>query len=71
MTARRDRCFVCGGGPHEPTDLHSFWSEADAWAEAVEHDRKVIAAGGPAYPSMSATETLDPREAASVASERV
>lgn len=57
-----DRCFICSGAEHAPTD-HDFWSTREALAEATEHDRRVIAAGGPIYPSMSAVETLDPREA--------
>ena len=55
-------CFVCGSGPHEPTDLHRYWSNAEAAAEAADQDRR-IAAGGPFWPSMTDVETLDPREA--------
>lgn len=51
-------CFICGGAPHEPYALHTFWSEADAWREALSGRT-----GGP-LPSMTTTETLDPREAA-------
>ena len=58
-----DRCFICGGAEHAPTELHSFWSTRDALGEAAEYDRRAAAAGGPIYPSMSAVETLDPREA--------
>ena len=58
-----DRCFICGGAEHAPTELHEFWSTRDALGEAAEHDRRVIAAGGPIYPSMTAAETLNPREA--------
>lgn len=56
-------CYVCGGGPHADTDLHRYWSNAAADAEFAEHDRMVAAAGGPTYPSMTAVETVDPREA--------
>jgi hypothetical protein len=56
-------CFICGGGPHEPTELHRYWSNAEAEAEAAEIDRKAAAGGGPLWPSMTDVETLDPREA--------
>ncbi|WP_091232514.1 hypothetical protein [Microbacterium sp. 3J1] len=60
-------CFICGRAPHEPLSdedgTHAYWSNADADAEAAEHDRQVVAAGGPTYPSMTDVETLDPREA--------
>ncbi len=52
-------CFVCGYGPHGPLELHSFWSVADARREADEYDARAAVA----YPSMTAAETLDPREA--------
>lgn len=52
-------CFICGGGEHAPTELHSFWSTEDAMREAVEHDRR----SSTPLPSMTAVETLDPREA--------
>jgi len=64
--ARREpttACFVCGGEPHEPTELHRYWSNAEAEAEAAEIDRRVAAAGGALWPSMTDVETLDPREA--------
>lgn len=28
-----EKCYVCGYGPHAPTDLHRYWSETDAAAE--------------------------------------
>ena len=58
-----DRCFICGGEEHEPRELHTFWSTRDAFAEAEEYDRRAAAAGTPSIPSMTAVETLDPREA--------
>jgi len=54
-----DRCFVCGGEEHAPTELHAFWSTRDAMAEAARADARTVAP----LPSMSAAETLDPREA--------
>ena len=36
-------CFVCGSGPHDPTPLHSYWSNADATREATEHDARTTA----------------------------
>lgn len=49
-------CYVCGGQKHEPTELHAFWSITDA-------AREFAAMPGGTYPSMTAVETLDPREA--------
>ena len=49
-------CYVCGGPEHAPYELHRFWSIADARREFYGQP------SGPA-PSMSAVETLDPREA--------
>lgn len=49
-------CFVCGLGPHEPTDLHSYCSMSEASAYFA---RQPV--GG--LPSMTFAETLDPREA--------
>lgn len=49
-------CYICGLSEHPPTDLHSFWSNAEA-------DRFFAAAPEGPSPSMTATETLDPREA--------
>lgn len=58
-------CFICGAAEdaHTPAGEHAYWATRDALAEADEYDRKVVAAGGARYPSMSAVETLDPREA--------
>lgn len=69
-------CHVCGRpeADHEPritrsgsaTGLgHPFWSNADADAAAAEHDRRMIAAGGPLYSSGART-----AEAHYVATER-
>ena len=58
-----DRCFICGGEEHAPRELHAFWSTRDAMGEAAEYDRRAAAAGTVTTPSMSAVETLDPREA--------
>lgn len=33
-----ERCFLCGGEEHEPTDEHKFWSNAAAMAEARSRD---------------------------------
>lgn len=58
-----DLCFICGGPEHAPFELHSFWSTRDALGEAEEWDREAAKAGAASVPSMSAAETLDPREA--------
>lgn len=58
-----DRCFICGDEEHEPRELHVFWSRRDALGEAAEYDRRAAQAGAVSTPSMSAVETLDPREA--------
>lgn len=43
-------CFICDGAKAGHGDAgHTFWSTADARAEAREHDRRVLAAGGPVY----------------------
>lgn len=52
-------CFICGGAPHAPYASHEFWSVDAAFAEAHAYDARAQAA----QPSMSAVETLDPREA--------
>lgn len=49
-------CYVCGSPEHAPTELHRFWPIADARREFAAEP------SGP-FPSMSAAETLDPREA--------
>lgn len=49
-------CYVCGGGEHPPAELHTYWPNADA---ARYFDRQPAGA----LPSMTAAETLDPREA--------
>lgn len=49
-------CYICGGGEHPPTELHSFWSNADAARHFAAIPEGVL-------PSMTAVETLDPREA--------
>lgn len=36
---RPENCHVCGGPEHDDT-AHRFWSNADAMAEAAEHDRR-------------------------------
>lgn len=28
-------CWICGYGPHEPTDLHVYTTEAEAYAAIV------------------------------------
>lgn len=47
-------CHVCGApaapATGRPTCSHD-WTNAEALAEAREHDRRVIAAGGPVYSS--------------------
>ena len=58
-----DLCFICGGAEHEPRELHSFWSTRDALGEAAAYDREAAKRGGAILPSMTAAETLDPREA--------
>jgi hypothetical protein len=50
-------CFVCGGGPHAPYALHSYWPEPEALA-AFQAE-----AGQAAEPSLSAAETFDAAEA--------
>lgn len=52
----RHVCYICGGPEHAPTGLHRFWSIADA-------RREFAAEPSGQMPSMSAVETLDPREA--------
>jgi hypothetical protein len=49
-------CYICGEGVHARIDVHDFWSIADARREFSSQPE------GP-MPSMSAAETLDPREA--------
>lgn len=49
-------CYVCGSGLHAPTDSHDYWSTADA-------ARHFAAEPNGTLPSMTAVETLDPREA--------
>lgn len=41
--AEQRACFVCGYGPHDPTPLHSYWSNADATREAAEYDARATA----------------------------
>lgn len=48
-------CFICNRAEHEPT-THEFWATDDALAFAAAEPQG-------ATPSMSAVETLDPREA--------
>lgn len=50
-------CYVCGGGYHEPTPYHVFWSVEQAAAYFEKESQ------GGSFPSMSAVETHDPREA--------
>lgn len=49
-------CYICGGDKHEPTAEHAYWSNADA-------DRHFAGEPVGSLPSMTAAETLDPREA--------
>lgn len=49
-------CYICGLSEHPPTELHSFWSNAEA-------DLFFAAQTEGQSPSMTAAETLDPREA--------
>lgn len=49
-------CYICGRAEHEPDELHKFWSNAEA-----QRDFEGIPDG--LMPSMTAAETLDPREA--------
>lgn len=51
-----ERCFICGDGPHEPTPEHDYWALSAARAHHFGLP------SGP-EPSMTAAETLDPREA--------
>jgi hypothetical protein len=51
-------CYICGGSKHAPTELHAYWPNADA-------ARHFAALTDGPLPSMSAVETLDPREAVS------
>ena len=62
MTRPASACFVCGHGAHEQTG-HTYWPTADAMAEARAYDRAAAQVGASTTPSMSAVETLDPREA--------
>lgn len=66
LTAAADRldakaCFICGKGPHRPVDdkhsKHSYWRTSDA--DSGFADQR----GDGPLPSMTAAETLDPREA--------
>lgn len=41
--AEQRACFVCGYGPHDPTPLHRYWSNADATREAEEYDARTTA----------------------------
>lgn len=36
-----DACYICGGGPHEPT-LHKYWSNADVDKELDREDSYLI-----------------------------
>ena len=61
---RPENCYVCGHGPHEPRSSaggHDFWSNADAKVFFDQQDARLRAP----LPSMTAVETLDPREAVS------
>lgn len=49
-------CYVCGGAEHPPAELHTFWANADAARFFAAEPQGTI-------PSMTAVETLDPREA--------
>lgn len=49
-------CYICGRAEHPPTDEHAFWSNAEA-------DREFSLMPAGPMPSMTAVETLDPREA--------
>lgn len=51
-----ENCYICGEPEHAPTDMHGFWSNADAWREFAAEPTGNL-------PSMTAAETLDPREA--------
>jgi hypothetical protein len=58
MSARLpESCYVCGGGSHSPVESHNYWSTSEAEAEFA------AMPSGADIPSMSAVETLDPREA--------
>lgn len=52
--AEGDRCFICGGPPHDKVDGegHEFWSNADAQTQAQTADRRtrVTYPGGQATP---------------------
>lgn len=50
-------CYVCGGAPHGRLELHDYWSTSDAARHFAGEP------SGGTLPSMSAVETLDPREA--------
>lgn len=51
-----ERCYVCGNGPHERVELHDYWPMSEAAAYFASEPQGSI-------PSMTAAETLDPREA--------
>lgn len=54
-----ENCFVCGKSEHRFNGGHKFWSNAEADA----YFRREAARHPAATKSMSAVETLDPREA--------
>jgi hypothetical protein len=51
-----DLCYICDQPKHPRVDVHDFWSKADA-------ARSFAAEPVGDLPSMTAVETLDPREA--------
>lgn len=53
-------CYVCDLPAEAKHVGHTYWSNADALAEFEAQSRRVVAAR---IPSMTAAETLDPREA--------
>ena len=54
-----DTCYICGGPEHKPTPEHDFWPKAEAARFFAREDARL----GGSLPSMTAVETLDPREA--------
>jgi hypothetical protein len=55
-TGKTEPCYICGYAEHAPTPEHNYWSTSDALREFASEPTGQ-------YPSMSAVETLDPREA--------
>ncbi len=54
-----DVCFICNRPAEHPHVGHDYWSNSDAEAYFAREDARTSAR----IPSMSAVETLDPREA--------